>query len=292
MELKRFKGKPSGSLVASVALHFVLGAALIRVLIAPLPFVNFFLHEHATAVPTERISFLAVPKTGGEPKPGRSGGNGRPVTKVKPTPLVAPPAVPSIVPAPPPPANTAPTATDAGTGPIVGTGGPAEGVRPEYNDPRVWVPAAPLVSAPKSVKGRVDSVITARIEAHNDSMAIASAGFKKPGDWTFTHNGKKYGIDQQYIRLGPVSIPTAVLAALPLNRIQGNPILGANEATLDARHDEIMEQARRGMDEDAFRTAVRKLRERKDAERQHEKEQQQQHPDQQTQTVAKDGGGL
>jgi len=42
----------------------------------------------------------------------------------------------------------------------------------------------------------------------------------------------------------------------------------------------------RGMDEDAFRSAVRKLRERKEAEHQHQTEQQQQ----QQRTIAKDGG--
>jgi len=279
------KRRPSGSLVASVALHIILGAALVQVFLLPLPFVNFFRHEHIEAVPAERISFLAMPKTGGATKPGRSGGNGQPLAKSRPKPLVAPTVVPTLVPVAPS-TTPVPAPTDVGTGPVVGTGGPGEGVRPEYHDPRVWVPPAPLVSAPKSSKARVDSLVATQIQAHNDSVIAAAAGFKKPGDWTITHNGQKYGIDPQFIRLGPVSIPTAVLALLPLNRVQGNPMAGANEATLDARHAEIMDQAQRGMDEDAFRSAVRKLRERKEAEHQHQTEQQQQ----QQQTIAKDGG--
>jgi hypothetical protein len=279
--------RPSGPLIVSIALHIIVGAALVQVFLLPLPFVNFFKHEHVESVPAERISFLAMPKTGGQTNPGRTGGNGQPEAKSRPKPLVAPPAVPAVVPAAPA-ATPAPAATDVGTGPVVGTGGPGQGVRPEYHDPRVWVPAAPLVSAPKSSKARVDSLVATHIQEHNDSVVAAAAGFKKPGDWTITHNGQKYGIDQQYIRLGPVSIPTAVLALLPLNGVQGNPMAGANEARLDERRAEIMEQAQRGMDEDAFRNAVRKLRERKEAEHQHETEHQQ--PPQGPQTIAKDGG--
>ncbi len=270
----------------------MLGVALVRVLLLPLPFVRWFQRNHIASIPVERISFLALPKTGGETNPGRSGGDGRPVSKTPTPPLIAPMAVPTVVPAPPP--SPAPAADLAGgSGPVVGTGGPAEGVRPEYHDPRVWVASAPMVSAPKSTRERVDSLMVAEIGAHNDSMALVAG--RKPGDWTFMHDGKKYGIDQQYIHLGPISIPNAVLALLPLNRVQGNPMAGAAEQLYGVRHDEIMSQAQRGMDEDAFHTAVRKLRERMDLERKHQQEQKDQQPPQQPQqnapqTIAKDGG--
>ena len=39
-----------------------------------------------------------------------------------------------------------------------------------------------------------------------------------PGDWTTEKDGKKYGIDQQRIYIGDVSIPTSILALLPVNR--------------------------------------------------------------------------
>lgn len=261
------------ALVALVALHVLLVAALIRVLLLPLPFSNFLHREHITSLPAERISFIALPTTAGPTIPGKSGGDNRPVTHRPPPPLVAPPATPTALPAAPSPAAPAPPAEpDAGTGPVVGTGGPAEGVRPEYHDPRVWVPPAPYVSAPKSLPEALDSSLAARIQAHNDTFAVAGAR-RQPGDWTVEHNGKKYGIDPKFIRLGPISIPTAVLAALPLN-VQANPILGANERTLTARHDEIVEQAQRSINEDEFRDAVRKLRERKEREREESKQQQ------------------
>jgi hypothetical protein len=274
------------ALVVSVAVHVLVGVALIRVLLLPLPLSNFLRREHVTSMPVERISFLALPKTSAGTVPGRNGGDGAPLTHAPVPQVVAPLEVPRALPLPP--IGPAPRpAPEAGTGPVVGTGGPGQGVRPEYHDPRVWVPAAPLVSAPKSVHESVDSAVVSGVEAHNDTLALG-AGKRKPGDWTFEHNGKKYGIDSKFIRLGPVSIPTAVLAALPLN-VQANPILGANERTLTARHDEIAEQAQRSINEDEFRDAVRKLRQRK--EREHQDAKQQQPQDQkEPATVAKDGG--
>jgi hypothetical protein len=272
--LTRARPESRRALAASVALHVLLVAALVRVLLLPLPFSNFLHREHITSLPAERISFIALPTTAGPTIPGKSGGNDRPVTHKPKPPLVAPPATPSVLP-PAPAAPAAPVPADepdAGTGPVVGVGGPAQGVRPEYHDPRVWVPPAPYVSAPKSLSESVDSAVTALVRAHNDTFAMSGAR-RKPGDWTVEHNGKKYGIDPQYIRLGPISIPTAVLAALPLN-IQANPILGANERTLTARHDEIVEQAQRTINEDEFRDAVRKLRQRKEREREEAKQQQ------------------
>ena len=43
------------------------------------------------------------------------------------------------------------------------------------------------------------------------------------GDWTVGKDGQKYGIDQQYIRLGRFQIPTALLALLPINQHAGEP---------------------------------------------------------------------
>jgi hypothetical protein len=291
--MRRPAGGSSRSVVISIALHVILGAALIRLLLIPLPSMHLFGGAHVPPPAVERISFLAVPKTSGVTNPGRSGGDGRPISKTPPKPLVAPSAVPTAGPtAPPLPA--APAAEPAGgSGPVVGTGGPAQGVRPEYHDPRVWVAAAPIASAPKTTKERADSLVAAEVEAHNDSMSKVSG--RKPGDWTFTHNGQKYGIDQQYIHLGPISIPNAILALLPLNRVGANPMAGAAEELINSRRAEIMSNAQRGMDEDAFRTAVRKERERKDLEKQHQLEQNAQPgspppPPTPPQTIAKDGG--
>lgn len=130
----------------------------------------------------------------------------------------------------------------------------------------MWVTPGRVSSAPKTAVERLDSVIVADIGAYNDSVRIANVGKRAPGDWTFQKNGQKYGVDSKFIRLGPVSIPTAVLALLPLN-IAGNPTTYERNKTLNSRHDEIFEQAQRGINNADFDKAVKSIRERKEREK-------------------------
>src|SRR5581483_2570607 len=115
-------------------------------------------------------------------------------------------------------------------------------------------PPGDVVSAPtrKTYSERLDSVLAARVQAHNDSLAaIAANAARAPGDWTFSKNGKKYGIDSKKIYLGDFSIPTAILALLPLNR-GGNPTEVAAERALNFQRREIQEQAQRAMNAEEF----------------------------------------
>jgi hypothetical protein len=175
----------------------------------------------------------------------------------------------------PPVSPTAPATpaapADEGTGPLIGRGGATKGIRPSYSDPRIWVPAAPVVSAPKSADARMDSVVAAGIEHARDSMAANAYSPNKfeRGDWTYEKDGKKYGIDNQYIRLGKVSIPNVLLGLLPLN-MQGNPIQADRDRAMASLRQEILYQSQRSMNEQEFRKAVKSLRERK--EREHEQQ--------------------
>jgi hypothetical protein len=271
---ERDKRRLSGSVAASVVLHVVLGAALIRVILIPNPFTSLF-GPKEEPVEQERISFLALPQpsVSATASPGRSGGNGRPITpNARPAaPLVAPTSVPSEL----PPVSTAPAAPvatgDPGTGPLIGRGGPVKGIEPSYSDPRVWVPAAPVASAPKTADGRMDSVVTNNIEFARDSIAANTYSPNKfeRGDWTVEKNGRRYGMDQRAIRLGKVSIPTALLALLPLNaNLMGNPIAAERDRAMASLRAEILVQSQRALNEEEFRKAVRSLRERKERERQ------------------------
>ena len=250
-------------LVASFALHVLIIAMLVRFLISPNMIWLMLGGGRAAPVPTERIGFLRLPKAKGTPVIGKSGGDNRPVTKTAPIKLVAPTAVPSTLPAVAP--STQQQQQEAGSGPLVGTGGPARGIKPSYNDPRLWPAPGDIVSAPKTPTQRLDSVIADIIKPYNDSMAIVN-GQRKPGDWTFDHDGKKYGIDPQYIHLGKFSIPTAILGLLPIN-MQANPTLAARNKIQDQLHSDIMSQAQRGMNEADFRKAVKSIRERKEREK-------------------------
>jgi len=74
-------------------------------------------------------------------------------------------------------------------------------------------------------------------------------------------------MDQQAIRLGKVSIPTALLGLLPFN-MQGNPIAAERDRSQASMRAEILYQSQRALNEDEFRKAVKSLRERKERERQ------------------------
>src|SRR5688572_3278605 len=182
----------------------------------PVPWRSLF--ERGDKPVVERIGFLSLPKTAETPTKGKSGGDARPVTQASSAPIptapmpTAPVDVPVSVPSieAPRPAAVA----DVGSGPIVGTPAPTIGVRPSYSDPRVWATPDQIVSAPLSPSERLDSVLNVRLQAHQDSLATAEgAGPRRaPGDWTVEKDGKKYGMDSKYIRLGKVSIPTTLLA--------------------------------------------------------------------------------
>ena len=251
------------SLLISLALHVVLGALLVWVLSVPLPLRTWLHWPAATTTTIERVGYVAVTP----PAPshaGRSGGNGLPVTKRggrAAPPLTAPTTVPTGLPTAP--AGTPPG--EGGTGPIVGTGGEQQGIVPSYDDPRVWLPPGPIY-LPRTQSERLDSAIAARLEMHIDSMrALAASQGRDPGDWTFDKNGKKYGIDQHKIYLGSFSIPSAILALLPIHS-GGNPILAQQDQALAFQRAEIQVQAQRAMNDAEFREAVKQIRERKQRE--------------------------
>lgn len=243
----------------SVGVHLVVAVALMRMLILNADFSPRSKHQR---VDEERVGFVRIANGGVEkPVAGRSGGDGKPVAPRE-IHVVAPVSVPTTI--------TAPTAAtkkveDEGNGPLVGIGGPSRGVRPQYSDPRVWEPPGPVVVAPKSVKQTIDSLIADAIAPYNDSVA-AAAEKRDPTDWTVNKGGYKWGIDRHAIRLGPFSIPTAVLAMLPLN-IQGNPTTMERDRSYAAMNQDITWHAQQAINEADFMKAVRSIRERKERER-------------------------
>lgn len=261
--------RPSGSLLVSIALHIVLGAGLIWVLSIPYPFHDWMHLTPAPEEPPERISYVALPAAGGgggaaEQQPGPA------VTPRQTRPLRAPTSVPTSVPTPTPGAQPAQPSGGGGTG--AGTGnGLRQGISPSFEDPRVWLPPGEVQGTPKSPAERLDSALVSALRTHQDSLnALAESRGRQPGDWTFEKGGKKWGIDRNKIYIGDHSIPTAILALLPLNS-GTNPIKNREERALNAQRVEIMEQAQRAMNEEEFREAVKRIRERK--EREHEAEQ-------------------
>ena len=265
MIFRRVAPQPDGSrkrlsqpFLVSVGVHVVVAVALMRMLI-----VNMELSptQKRQTVREQHVGFVRISGGVKVPVPGRSGGDGKPLTPRE-IHVAAPVSIPTTVPAPSGPVTKA---TEEGAGPLVGTGGPTRGVRPQYSDPRVWEPPGPVVSAPKSVKQTIDSLIAIAIAPYNDSVA-AAAQRRDPTDWTIEKGGYKWGIDRRAIRLGPVSIPTALLAMLPLN-LQGNPSTMERDRRYAAMNRDITWHAQQAINEADFMKAVRSIRERKERER-------------------------
>ncbi len=256
--------RPSRPLAISIAIHVVFALAVAPLLISPSTMSRIFGRSSSKEVTPQRIGFLRLPQANGPAVAGRSGGDNRPVSENPPVRVVAPTEVPTSI-APPAATTETPGFVEQGSGPLVGTGGPARGIRPIYTGPRVWAPTGDIVYAPKSAKEKLDSAIVSIIAPFNDSLAVAS-GQRKPGDWTFEKGGRKYGIDPQYIRLGKISIPTAVLALLPINQ-QANPTTYDRNKMQNQLRADIFWNAQRGMNEADFKKAVKSIRERKERER-------------------------
>jgi hypothetical protein len=255
------------AVLVSLAVHIVVGAVIVQSLSVPTRLSSLFTRARRAPVVAERIGFLSLPRGPGPAVAGRRGGDGSPATAVPAPALVAPTVVPDGIPPTPAAAATAPV---TGTGPLVGGGGPTRGVRPSYTGPQVWATPGRILSAPRTTAEVIGDAIRADVGRITDSV-VALGPRRDPTDWTIERNGRKWGIDQEFIRLGPVSIPTPILALLPINA-QANPVTMARERQLSYMQRDIAFHAQRAINENEFKTAVRNLRLRKERERAQQKE--------------------
>lgn len=270
----RLVRRPSPASLVSVAAHVVLLIAVWHAIQVPAVFDQFLQTDRRAKLVPEKITYVTVAPAAPAPAaPTRA--NPRAVRRattpevttpaVDVVPLVAPTEIPTELPAPAPAAPI----PDPVTGPLRGGTGPARGVQPNYDDARVWTEAPEFIYAPKTDKERLDSALLTTLMRHADSVAANAYSPNKfeRGDWTFDRNGQKWGVDQQYIRLGRFSIPTALLALLPLNRMQANPIQMERDRTAAWQRADILYHAQAAMNEEQFRQAVRQIRDRKERER-------------------------
>ena len=260
--------RPFTSLLLSIAIHAMVGVALVNVafhydfslLRAPRPI----------APPVEHLTYIAVHPGGGASTGSGTGVAARAITPQRA--LVAPRSVPTAV-APQPPAPTTGTAGGAVGGTGRGGGlGITTGVVVGERDPRLDAEPHEFFPVPKTRAQRVDSAVRAQIYAYNDSVAVSAANAgRKPGDWTFEKNGQKWGIDGNKIYLGKFAIPSAVLAALPI-RIQGNPGEAIADRLSTTRRSDILVHADAAYHDDEFKSAIKRIRERKERERREARE--------------------
>jgi hypothetical protein len=255
------KRRAPGPLLFSIAIHVAAGFAILT---AAFHYDFTFVGPRPPSPVEERVTYVGVAPPG-----GATGGTGAAPAAKATEPargLVAPPQVPTAVTPSAPPAGGTPGGVAGGTG-AGGGRGVMTGIVPGDPDPRLVTDAKRFYPVPKTPAQRTDSAVKAIIFAYNDSVAKASANAgRKPGDWTFEKGGQKWGVDGSKIYLGKFSIPSAVLAALPL-RIQGNPGETINDRLVTTRRGEVLEHAQSQYHDDEFKTAVKRIRERKDKER-------------------------
>lgn len=91
--------------------------------------------------------------------------------------------------------------------------------------------------------------------------------------WVTTIGGQEWGIDSQYIHLGPVKIPTVLAALLAFSNLpqMGNYELAQQQAWLADVRNQILTQAQRMDQMKEFRRAVKALEARKRKERDEER---------------------
>jgi hypothetical protein len=261
------KEKKPGALAVSIFVHAI-AVMLLAGVVFRHEIAGIIGYRSAERMVQERINYVRVtPIGGGAGGGGDTASTAQPRQQQMPTP---PTSTPSAIPAPggPPAAETPGKGSGDGTG-TGGAGAADAGVRPSYGDERVWPSPGRFAPVPKTHAERVDSTIKAAFGIYEDSArrAAANAG-RAPGDWTVPgKEGEKWGWDPVGIRLGKYTIPNALLALLPINNAQGNPqAMERGRADALVRRD-IQFQSGRPISDDEFDKAIKRIRERKDRER-------------------------
>lgn len=153
-------------------------------------------------------------------------------------------------------------------------------LQPKYGDGRLWV--RPLAESPRSIaraltgktdKELTDSAVAAMVQVYLDAMAREQAEHPStPPSWTTTIGGKTVGLDSKWIYLGPIKVPTALLALLPI-KVSGNMSNYQYQQQLQLMRSDLFEAARRAATYDDFKQAVKELRAQTEERRQFRKNQ-------------------
>jgi len=150
-------------------------------------------------------------------------------------------------------------------------------IESRYGDGRLWVRVGDVVAgnlpAKRDVKempthvARVDSALAEKIRSYLDTVPPDSFATRPgPKAWTTEIAGQPWGLDGKWIYLGPIKIPAAILALLPLPA--GNYELAQRNMQLQAMREDLMQAAQRAQNAEEFKKYVKELRERKDLEHQ------------------------
>jgi len=269
------------SIAVSIAVHAVVVFALASLTIK----IPEILRQAPVPIQTTTVRYVPVP-----PAPARSaqprGGNGGSSARIRrPTQatVLAPTSIPTAPPVAAPPTPAPSTGVRVGNANRRGDAGIGAGVTIGIPDSRIALDPNALGRLPLSAAQRADSALSAIYGQYLDSVRAAQANpGRAPGDWSWGgKNGDKWGWDQNGIHVGGITIPNAVLAALPLNMGPGGTNMNSitNQRTEAFIQSDIAFHAN-AMTEDEFRAAVKRIRDRVDRERQEKMAKQRKPPSQ------------
>jgi hypothetical protein len=251
-----------GSIAISLAVHVVVVA-----LIASITFSYQFASSDKQNRPVaERVQYVAVRPKAAEVGNGSQEKRQPPKKALAPARLLPPTTIPTALPPIPPPNVSVGAISGTGKGSGGAPVGVATGIEPAMPDPRIELRPNSL-RLPLTQGEKNDSAVRAIYVAYREAELAAEASKgRSPRDWTFERAGQKYGVDSQYIYLGKFKLPSAILAALPLNYggVDGSRIIQARNASWIQQDIYAHSQ---GLSEDDFRAAVKRIRERVDRER-------------------------
>jgi len=247
----------------SIAVHALLLLVKVGAYLPPLRLPPSLIVLLPPGAEGQRAFNVPYQEPGGAAQRGRAAGiTPRPEQEVAPTPepeVTADPVVTAPVPVERQPADTVPAAPPVTAGPGTRRIGPAMG------EGKLWIrplPAPPRELAQALARSHVelvDSAVSEIVQAFVDSILNSPAAEgAAPPSWTTQIGGKTFGIDSKYIYLGPLRIPSAVLALLPIKGGASVEFSQANRLAL-IREDLVRASARARTLED-FKRAVRELR--------------------------------
>ncbi len=269
-------------MAVAVAVHLVLAAVLLHTITFDTSFRDYLGLGRERPV-EERITFVQTAPETPPPVPAREPAVRAPVSAPSRGPVLGDAgAVPTA-----PVERLAPPVVDSGA--AVNRLPPAEaavvGLVPRA-DERLWT-VGDLRSLRDEVRaeadganGRlpgareIDSVITWALGSARDSLdslAVVHSLGPRTASWTKTDSkGGTWGVDASGIRLGKVTIPSALLGLLPMGAQQAltsNPIEAERNRRLSYAQSDIARFRTAGPGNDQFKMLVEELRERRDRER-------------------------
>ncbi len=150
-------------------------------------------------------------------------------------------------------------------------------LRPGFGSGRLWrqpddVGADELVRRLRvQTDGEVaDSMLRMAVDQYLEQRRSEAELNAVPSKWSTSVLGQTIAMDQAWIQLGPVKLPTALLALLPLN-LQGNPTEAARAARLQMMREDLLIAASRNAGLDGLMESGRQIRAEVESRREFER---------------------